>query len=66
MSYINFFNKLHLNTCDQPKTPQTSDSGREGEEGACARMHVAGGQQGGHSRALCLPDLSQLSREDSN
>lgn len=40
---LHFFNKLHLNTCNQSKTPQTLDSGREGGEGACAHAHMAGG-----------------------
>lgn len=55
---LQFFNKLHLNTCNQSKTPQTSDSGREGGEGACACAHMAGGTMGGtlmyllHSRPI--------------
>lgn len=53
--HIKFFNKLHLDKCNVSKTPLTSDSGREGEEGACA--HMPGGGLQADTRAFCVPDL---------
>lgn len=43
---IIFFNKLHLDKCNQSKTPLMSASGREGERApVCA--HTPGGEGGG-------------------